>query len=190
MSITGKQMFDKFEFIITLMVRIDSIIPRKINEFLFVLCKNITGKAGQLIRYILLKNLALKCGRNVSISENVWIYKFKTLSIGDNVSIHQMCYIDAGGGIDIGNNVAIAHSSTVISAEHTYSDLDISIKYNPVILKKTIIEEDVWIGCGARILGGVIIHSHSIVAAGAVVVKDVPTHTIVGGVPAKKIKQI
>jgi len=53
-----------------------------------------------------------------------------------------------------------------------------------------IIEDDIWIGANAVVLPGVTIGHHSVVAAGAVVTKDVPPHSLVAGVPAKVIKQI
>lgn len=184
------KLFYRFKFFIKFIVTIDSFLPRRVNQFLFVLSRSITGKIGRLTRYVLIKNLAERCGENVSISEGAYIYKPERLSLGDNVSIHPMCYIDATGGIKIGNNVSIAHSTTILSTDHTYSDEVIPIKYNPVKEKETIISDDVWISCGVRILRGTIIHSRSIVAAGAVVTNDVPSRHIVGGVPARILKKI
>ena len=149
-----------------------------------------SGKTGLLTRYILLKNLCKSCGNNVSIHQNVFIYGFENLSFGNNVSIHPMNYIDANGEIIIGNNVSIAHSSTLISTNHSYNDITVPIKYNPITYAPIFIHDDVWIGCGCRILSGVKIYSRSIIAAGAVVNKDVQAKSIYGGVPAKYIKGI
>ncbi|GAB2518759.1 hypothetical protein GCM10027267_14350 [Paramicrobacterium agarici] len=99
-----------------------------------------------------------------------------------------MCYLDASGGIEIGSDVSIAHSTTIMSTNHTWLDEKIPIRDQPVSLERTIIENDVWIGAGVRILAGVTIGSGAVVAAGAVVTANVPAHTIVGGVPAKVIK--
>lgn len=93
-----------------------------------------------------------------------------------------------GGGIEIGNDVSIAHQTSILSANHTWEDESIPIKYNAVAFQPVHIENDVWIGCGCRILCGVKIHSRSVVAAGAVVCKDVESHTAVGGVPARVLK--
>lgn len=112
------------------------------------------------------------------------------LTLGNNVSIHPLCYIDAAGEIFIGDNVSIAHCSTIISTNHTWKDVDIPIKYNPEKFGKVIINEDVWVGCGCRILSGVTVKKRSVIAAGSVVNKDVESNTIVGGVPAKVIKEI
>ena len=108
-----------------------------------------------------------------------------------------MCYIDGCGGIEIGDNVSIAHSTSIVSFNHTYEKVDIPIKYNPISCGYIYIYNDfcsvyndVWIGCGVRILSGVTIGNRSIVAAGSVVTANVTPYTLVGGIPAKFIKQI
>lgn len=149
--------------------------------------QNTRGVKGILIRYILLKTVAKSCGDNVSVHPNVFLKSPQNLEIGDNVSIHPMCYIDATGGIQIGNNVSIAHAVTVLSTNHTWGDRGIPIKYNTERLDKTFIQDDIWIGCGSRILAGVTVCNRSIIAAGAVVTGEVHGDTIVGGVPAEII---
>ncbi len=142
------------------------------------------------VRYICIRRLAASCGSNVAIFPHVTLKRIEKLHIGNNVSIHTMCYVDAMGGIEIGDNVSIAHQSSLVSFDHTFSDPSTPIKYNRVEKGKFVIEDDVWIGCGCRIQQGVTIHSRSIIAAGAVVTKDVDAHSLYGGVPAKKIKNI
>ena len=124
------------------------------------------------------------------IAEGVFLHNIDNMTIGSNISIHPMCYIDATGGLTIGNDVSIAHSTSILTTEHTWNDGSIPIKYNEVIMKNVIIENDVWIGCGCRILSGVTIKNRSIIAAGAVVVRNVSKNTIVGGIPSKLIKKI
>ena len=143
------------------------------------------GQFGLLLRYSILKNIVASCGDNVYIGQNVEIRNPHLLNIGDNVSIHRGCYIDAIGGIDIGSNVSIAHQTSLVSFNHTWENPDIPIKYNEISKGKIIIEDDVWIGCGCRILANVTIKSRSIIAAGAVVTSDVPSKCIVGGSPQR-----
>ena len=112
----------------------------------------------------------------------------KNTIIGDNVSIHDMCYIDGYGGLEIGDNVSIAHSSTLITTNHTWNDTTIPIKYNEVSKGKIVIKDDVWIGCGVRVLSNVTIKQRSVVAAGSIVVKDLESGWLGAGVPMKKIK--
>lgn len=148
----------------------------------------VKGKIGIALRYILLKTLAKQVGDNVSIHSGVYLFHPENLSIGDHVSIHPMCYLEASGGLTIGNNVSIAHGATIMTESHRYDSLDIPIKDQGLLFKETIIESDVWIGAKATILYGTTIGSGSIVAAGAVVTKNVPRLAIVGGVPAKVIR--
>ena len=126
----------------------------------------------------------------VYVGSFVTLKNFDKISIGSNVSIHDSCYIDGLGGCFIGNNVSIAHQSSILTFNHTWSDINLPIKYNPVLMSTVFIADDVWIGCGVRIMPGVSIGTRSVVAAGAVVVYDVPSNCLVGGVPAKVIKKL
>ena len=147
------------------------------------------GHKGLVLRYALLKTLARSCGDNISIHPDVYLFSVNQLKIGNNVSIHPMCYIDATGGIDIGNDVSIAHASTILSTTHTFDELDMPIKDQAVEKRKTIIEDNVWIGAKSTILCGNTVYSGSVIAAGAVVTHDIPMNTIVAGVPARVIKE-
>lgn len=165
-------------------------LPKGFAKVLYTLMRNSGGIIPMGIRFICIKRLAAGCGNNVGIFPYVTLKHVEKLHIGNNVSIHTMCYIDALGGIEIGDNVSIAHQSSLVSFDHTYSDSSNPIKYNRVEKGRIVINDDVWIGCGCRILKGVTIHSRSIIAAGAVVTKDVDAHSLYGGIPAKKIKNI
>ena len=94
------------------------------------------------------------------------------------------------GPVKIGNNVNLAQGITVTALNHNFSDSNKRIDEQGVSTSPVIIEDDVWIGANAVVLPGVTIGNHCVVAAGAVVTKDVPPHSLVAGVPAKVIKQI
>ena len=94
------------------------------------------------------------------------------------------------GPVRIGNNVNLAQGITVTALNHNFDDTTKRIDQQGVTTKAVTINDDVWIGANAVILPGVTIGTHSVVAAGAVVSKDVPPYTIVAGVPAKVIKQL
>ena len=94
------------------------------------------------------------------------------------------------GPVKIGNNVNLAQGITVTALNHNFTDPDKRIDEQGVSTNPVTIEDDIWIGANAVILPGVSIGHHSVVAAGAVVTKDVPAHTLVAGVPAKIIKEI
>ena len=94
------------------------------------------------------------------------------------------------GPVDIGNHVNLAQGITVTALNHNFSDANKRIDEQGVSTSPVTIEDDVWIGANAVILPGVTIGEHCVVAAGAVVTKDVPPHSLVAGVPAKVIKNI
>jgi lipopolysaccharide O-acetyltransferase len=117
---------------------------------------------------------------------------YNALTIGNNVQLNDRCHIAALFSITIEDNVLIA--SGVYISDHDHGDTSLAslktipkareLKYAPVI-----IEQCVWIGQNATILKGVRVGRNSIVAAGAIVTKDVPAYSVVAGVPARVIKQ-
>ena len=94
------------------------------------------------------------------------------------------------GPVTIGSHVNLAQGITVTALNHNFEDTDKRIDEQGISTKAVTIEDDVWVGANAVILPGVTIGRHSVVAAGAVVTKDVPENTVVGDVPAKIIKQL
>lgn len=190
MAKTGRERFQKSKRFINISVTLFKFLPKTVLLFIWNCIANHSQIVFVGIRYVILKTLVKSCGDNVKIGTNVQILGWQQLVIGSNVSIHANCYIDANGEIEIGSNVSIAHNSTILSTNHDWTDDSLPIKYVPVTFGKVVVSDDVWIGCGSRILANVIISSRSIVAAGAVVNKNVKSRTIVGGVPAKMIKEI
>ena len=108
--------------------------------------------------------------------------------IGDNTRIGIHCTVI--GPVTIGSHVNLAQGITVTALNHNFEDTTKRIDEQGVSTRPVVIGDDVWIGANAVILPGVTIGHHSVVAAGAVVTKDVPSNTVVGGVPAKVIKLI
>lgn len=112
------------------------------------------------------------CGRNIHI--------------GKNVFINSGCRFQDQGGIFIGNGVLIGHNVVLATLNHDiHPDRRANLKPAPIH-----IGNNVWIGAQATVLPGVTIGDGAIIAAGAVVNRDVPENVIVGGVPAKIIKKI
>ena len=94
------------------------------------------------------------------------------------------------GPVSIGSHVNLAQGIVVTALNHQFLDASKRIDQQGITTRAVVIGDDVWIGANAVVLPGVNVGSHSVVAAGAVVTKDVPPHTVVGGVPAKVIKNI
>lgn len=109
-----------------------------------------------------------------------------TLQMGAHCSVNSCAYLQ--GEITIGNDVRIAPYVKIIAMNHGYQEIDIPICQQNCTAQGIRIGNDVWIGSGAIILDGVEVGSHTIIAAGAVVTKDVPDYCIVGGIPAKIIR--
>ena len=102
-----------------------------------------------------------------------------------------MCSSDLGhGGVQIGDSVRIACHTVMIPANHVVGNSEKLLHESGVTSKGIIIESNVWIGSGCRILDGVHIGKNSVIAAGAVVNKSVDRNTVVGGVPAHIIKKV
>ena len=110
------------------------------------------------------------------------------VTIGDytRIGIHNTII----GPVCIGNHVNLAQGITVTALNHNFEDASKRIDEQGISTKPVVIGDDVWIGANAVILPGVTIGSHCVVAAGAVVTKDVPDNCVVGGVPAKVIKSL
>ena len=108
--------------------------------------------------------------------------------IGDHTRIGLHCTVI--GPVTIGSHVNLAQGITITALNHSFEDTAKRIDEQGITTKQVIIGDDVWIGTNAVILPGVTIGRHSVVAAGAVVTKDVPEHSLVAGVPAKIIKEI
>jgi len=120
---------------------------------------------------------------SVEISWPNHVYIGKAVSIGGDVSLGA----SSQGKIMIGDRCAIAAGARFVTPTHDYNILPVS---SVGINKDIIVGEDVWIGTAAILLPGVTIHEGAVIAAGAVITKDVPPDCVVAGVPAKVIKKL
>ena len=94
------------------------------------------------------------------------------------------------GPVTIGIHVNLAQGITITALNHNFDDSEKRIDQQGISTKEVVLEDDIWVGANAVILPGVTIGKHAVVAAGAIVTKDVPPHSLVAGVPAKVIRQI
>lgn len=110
------------------------------------------------------------------------------VSIGNHVGISENCFIQVRGFLEIGDDVIIGPNSTIITENHKFADSEIPIRLQGSERRGVVIGNNVWIGARCTILDGVNVGDGAIIAAGAVVVSDVPANSIFGGIPAKLIK--
>ena len=109
------------------------------------------------------------------------------IRVGQNVFVNQNCTFYDLGGLSIADNVMIGPNVSIITASHP---LEPSQRRAVTIGKPIVIERNVWIAAGATVIGGVTIGENSVVAAGAVVTRNVPPNSLVGGNPARVIRSI
>ena len=110
----------------------------------------------------------------------------KNIHVGENVFINACCHFQDHGGVTLGDGCQIGHNVVFATLNHGLEPADRGTTYPaPIVLGR-----NVWVGSNDTILQGVIIGDNAVVAAGAVVSRDVPANTIVGGVPARIIKRI
>ena len=126
-------------------------------------------------------------GKNINIEKGADFGTGKGISLGHNSGLGINCKVR--GPLQIGDNVMMGPDVIIYTSNHETSDTTLSMSEqgftNP---ERVTIKDDVWIGARAIILPGVTIGHGVIIAAGAVVTKDVPDWAVIGGVPAKVIK--
>jgi acetyltransferase-like isoleucine patch superfamily enzyme len=143
------------------------------------------------------------CPKGIEIGSNtivmhgavLHVYNFRNLPnsgirIGKDSLIGEYSVIRGQGGVTIGDRVYTSPFTQIIAVNHIFDDPDRPFVEQGITAEGIVIEDDVWLGAGAVITDGVRVGKGAVVAAGSVVTKDVPPHTVVGGVPAKPIKTI
>ncbi|VVB56327.1 2,3,4,5-tetrahydropyridine-2,6-dicarboxylate N-acetyltransferase [uncultured archaeon] len=129
-------------------------------------------------------------GKNVLIEPTAILINIDKIEIGDGSWIGSYCNLrPVNNKIKIGRNVIIAQFVSIISDSHNYKDVTKNIKDQGIFGGDIIIKDNVWIGCNSVILQDVVIETGSVVAAGSVVTKSIPSYCVAAGVPAEIIKR-
>jgi maltose O-acetyltransferase len=127
------------------------------------------------------------CGKNANIEHGAFFHSGRNVSVGDNSGIGIRANI--AGSVTIGNDVMMGEDVVIITRNHKFNDVDVPMwRQGFKDEQPVVIHDDVWIGTRVIILPGVTVGKGAILAAGAVVTKDVPEYAIVGGNPASIIK--
>ncbi|WP_074241027.1 DapH/DapD/GlmU-related protein [Chitinophaga niabensis] len=146
---------------------------------------NASSNSGE-VRKILGEITGTVIDETVVIFPPFYINYGKHIHIGKNVFINFNCTFLALGGIIIEDDVLIGPGVKILSEGHPLSP----VERQSLIPGKVHIKQNAWIGAGATILPAITIGENAVVAAGAVVAKDVPANTVVAGIPAKAIKSL
>lgn len=112
------------------------------------------------------------------------------IKIGNNVGIGEFAYLGGAGGLEIGNDCIAGQYLSCHPENHNYGDGNKPYRYQGVTRKGIKIGNNCWIGSKVTILDGVTIGDNCVIAAGSVVTKSMPANTVIGGIPAKVIKEI
>lgn len=158
----------------------------------YIIARNLPSSAvpynlgAKYLRRLFVKGMTDKCGKNVNIEHGAFLASGKGIEIGNNSGIGLNCRV--AGPLSIGDDVMMAPGVMIFTQNHETSDLSIPMRLQTAPKKKVTIGNDVWIGANAIILPGVTVGDGAIIAAGAIVTKDVSPYAVVGGNPAKFIK--
>jgi acetyltransferase-like isoleucine patch superfamily enzyme len=147
-------------------------------------------------------------GASICWQTRIDVLPFHKFVLGNSSTVEDYCTVNNGvgdviigdntligmgntliGPITIGNNVIFAQNIVASALNHEYRDPNSPINQQPIITRQIIIEDDCWIAANAVITAGVRIGKHSIIAAGAVVTKDIPSYCVAVGNPATVLKQ-
>jgi len=173
-----RKLVNSINIILLKLLGINIGFDAKINPFCFLSRGFLNGKKGNITIFSgceLSRGVVLKCyGGEIKIKENTFL--------GEYVVIY------GHGGVEIGENTLIAMHTCIVSSNHTVPDKNTPIRSKPDILLPVRIGKDVWIGAGAKVLGGVTIGDGCVIGAGAVVTSDLPPYSISVGIPARVVK--
>lgn len=139
------------------------------------------------VQSIRMQNSVSECGKRLTVNGTFKGFG-KNVYLGNYVNFNDNVFINGIGEVHIGSYFHCGVNLTIITTNHNYENAS-AIPYDKVkINKKVVIEDFVWCGNDVTIIPGVTIGEGAIIAAGSVVVKDIPKYAIVGGNPAKIIK--
>jgi acetyltransferase-like isoleucine patch superfamily enzyme len=158
---------------------------------------NSSATIGSRVKISSIGSQRFEFGKNFSIRDFSIIDSFGSikkesglLKIGNNVGISEYCYFGIRGNLIVGDDVIIGPGVKIFTENHSIDLNHLPFRLQDEMRKEVIIGNNVWIGASSVILPGVNIGDNVVIAAGAVVNKNVPPNSLYGGVPAKLIKNL
>jgi acetyltransferase-like isoleucine patch superfamily enzyme len=150
--------------------------------------RGLPGPIGFALRSVFLKWTCKHAAGSPLIYPGAYLTHTYGLSFGRYFAVNSGVQIDARGGVTIGTGVMVGPNAVIVSSDHDHLQTERLIVLQDHVMAPVFIEDDVWIGANVVVCGGVRIGRGAVVAAGAVVIRDVPPMAIVGGVPARALR--
>jgi maltose O-acetyltransferase len=142
---------------------------------------------GRMLRRLLCARIFKRCGKGANIERGAYFGLGRGVIVGSNSGIGINARFYGVGEITIGNNVIMGPDVAILTENHRFADVTQPIGGQGKDVAPVVIEDDVWIGIRVIVLPGVTIGRSSVIAAGAVVTRDIPAFSIAAGVPARVI---
>lgn len=193
-------------------MKFSHMLVEEIRDWVEALVMALPGRSGRLLRAVYLKArlgavsgrcsvgryMTIGCPGNIRVGANLsagdgFVLRAceeASISIGDSFGANGNARIiaDCGGEIVIGNDVIVGPNVVIRARSHVFEATDKPIRTQGHCGARIVIGDDVWMGANVVVLEGVHIGSHAVIAAGAVVTRDIPDFAIAGGVPARLIR--
>jgi acetyltransferase-like isoleucine patch superfamily enzyme len=157
------------------------------EEYIGWIVRNLPSIEGMFVRHVLYKLVFKKIKSFAHVYSGVYFTHTYGIEVGHRFSVNSGAILDGRGGITIGDDVMIGPHTAIYSSGHNFTQLGRPMTSLDHIMAPVVIKDDVWIGAHVCIPGGITIGRGAVVAAGAVVTKNVEDYTIVSGVPARVI---
>ena len=129
----------------------------------------------------------VRIGRDCLFQDSIYIRAgvHGRVEIGDRVAINSFVQIYGHGGVSIGDETQLGSGTIVTTTGHDYADEKLEASFTPIVIGRRV-----WVGAHVTIIGGVTIGDSAVIGAGAVVIRDIPPHTLAVGVPARVVRRL
>lgn len=144
--------------------------------------------ASRAVRRVLLRMAGATVPHSADLAGGTYFSRPRNLWVGERCFVNRRCYLDLHDEITIEADVVIGHGTTIVTSVHTVGPA--GRRAGVVLGRPVVIEAGSWLGANVTVLPGVTVGAGSIVAAGAMVTKDVVPNTVVAGVPARLVRHL